>query len=407
MRDEDMKRLKITAAVLAALAALAIAGRGGGSIFSNYREVADLELVRTLCVDSSGEGVDVLICSSASGEDTKIRMYERQAPGVAVGLGLLRTTPTGGSTDLSHTENLLISEDAARDGIGESLDYVLRYGEIRLDTNMFLVRGGTCRELMEGIAGEDTTPASVLRGAADSLPRTGQGRVFTCRQAAISLADSGCCLVMAVERAQDAKLFDGRGESVIAPAGFALIVDGRLHDFLTQEETLGVLILRNLLEGWDVDVPCGGGSVTVSVNGAETEISPLFCGDSLTGMRVEVSAEANVLNADGDARLTDSASRAEAEESLASLCRDAVASALARSRSTGADFLDLRGAVLRAAPGRAGSVGDFSKLLGTLNFDIQVRCGLERTYDITDPVEENGGEEGSVWERVTSLLSGS
>ncbi len=401
-------KLRRALSVLTALALLPISGCSGTTIFSNYREVEDLELVRTICVDKAGDGVNVLICTSPTGEEAKLRMFERSAESVATGLAKLRKTSTGKEALLSHTENLLIGDAEAARGVGACLDYVVRYGEIMLDTNLFIVRGMEGRELMRGIAGETTSPASVLSGVVMSLPMEGEGYVFTCRDTAVSLSENGCALVMAISGAKEEKLFEDRGDMRVVPAGFALLTDGRLVDYLTEEETLGVLLLRSKLKDMDVDIPCRDGVITVSLSEVETEVVPRLEGDKLAGFRAELSVKADVVNISGSSRIEDKDVRAEAESWLSDLISKSAEAAIRKSQATGADFLELCGIAMRSKPMKLSfTTEEFRELLEELDFQVTVKSTLRRTYDVTDPLDESGEEVPGIWERLILSLKGS
>lgn len=380
----------------------------GMTVFSNYREVEELDLVRTICADRSDEGVNVLICASPTGENASLRMYSQSAESFSIALNDLRSTPTGRSADLSHTENLLISEAAARDGIAVYLDYIVRYGELRLGTNLFIVRGESCHDFMTGISGEEVSPASVLAGAVRSLPVDGYGYVFTCKDTVTSLAENGCALVMAVKAAEDDKLFDGRGERKLEPAGFAVIRDGKLNDFLTDEETLGALLVLSKLDGRDVTLTVGDSELDVRINSVDTQIEPVFDGDTLTGIDITLECGANLVNMDGSEQIESADVRSEAETELKAFLEDAVNAVVSRSKRTRTDFLGLGGIVNRAAPFKYEKTGDFESVLGTLEFNVKAKSTIKRTYDVTDTVHENGEEEsGNVWRKLAKFLSGS
>ena len=72
------------AALLALALSLALTGCSPGlTIFSNYRHLEMIELVRTVTVDSSEDGVLVGIYGTA-GEEQEARMYEKSGPSIGV-----------------------------------------------------------------------------------------------------------------------------------------------------------------------------------------------------------------------------------------------------------------------------------------------------------------------------------
>lgn len=211
------------AIILALALCLVLNGCSSGlSIFSNYRHLEKLELVRTVTVDAAEEGVLVGIYGTA-GEKQEARMYEKAGSSIGVAMNELALRPLGREAILSHTENVLVGEELAGDRLDEVLDYVERYSEMRLDTGIMIVRDGTARDLISGIAGEETPASDVVAGLDRNIDRLGKGHIFSCREIAASLSENGCALVQCVRGEKEEKLFEKRGDLNLAPAGMAVM----------------------------------------------------------------------------------------------------------------------------------------------------------------------------------------
>ena len=131
------------AILLTLVLALALTGCSGGlTIFSNYRRIENIELVRAFTADAREDGVLVSIYGTA-GEENDARMVEKSGPSLGTAMGELLMMPLGREAILSHTENMLIGEDMARSRLNECLDYVERYSETRLDIGLLIVRGSS------------------------------------------------------------------------------------------------------------------------------------------------------------------------------------------------------------------------------------------------------------------------
>lgn len=172
---------RITALLLAGLAALTLTGcRRGPGLLPYAREIEDMELMQTLGVDAAGEGQVEVTASSGSGDPAEGaatvvsgpgRHHQRRRAGDAGGgllLPLLR--PRGPAP---------AGRGAGQAGGGARLDYILRDVETRLDTALYLVRGGTAGKAITA-AGEDGSAAdpgweALAEDAgllAGSMPRT-------------------------------------------------------------------------------------------------------------------------------------------------------------------------------------------------------------------------------------------
>lgn len=396
--------------VLAALLlSLALTGCSSGlTIFSNYRRLENIELVRTITADAAAEGVNVSIYGT-TGEESVPRMYERTGSSIGVALGELMLMPLGRDAILSHTENILIGEDLAADGLDECLDYIERYSEMRMDTGILIVRDGTARDLVAGLSGEDTPASDIIAGLDKNISRVGQGYIFTCREIAASLAGNGCALVQCVRGVEQEKLFEARGDLDIQPAGFAVVRENMAPVFLTEEETLGAAVLLGKFQSKNVDLPVEGAVLTASVDSARAGFTPVFGEDGrLTRLRVALELDANVISVDGLADLTDTGLRDRAQEKLSGLFTAAALAAIRRGQELNIDFLDLEHITERREPLAFQDMPvTWRDLFPDLPVEVRTESTLIRTYDIVDPPRVAGEEEKNPWEKLIESLKGS
>ena len=388
---------------------LALTGCSSGlTIFSNYRRLEMIELVRTVTVDTAEDGVNVSICGTA-GEKQEARMYQNTGPSIGVAMNELTLMPLGRQAILSHTESMLIGEDAAKTRLDEVLDYVERFSEMRLDTGLFIVRDGTALDLVSGVAGKETPAADVVAGLTESLPKVGEGYVFSCREIAASLSENGCALIQCVRGEKEEKLFENRGDMNIKPAGFAVMLPDSTAGYLTEEETLGAMLILGKYESHNMDVPVGDAVLTVSVDLAKPKIRPVFSDSGeLERIRLELELQSNLVSMDGLADLRDEELRRKVEEKLSELMGGALEKVLERERTLGLDFLDLEGICERREPIRMEDMPQrWEDIFTALPVDVSVKSVLMRTYDIIDPPEISGKAEGNPWEKLTESLRGS
>lgn len=154
---------RITALLLAGLAALTLTGcRRGPGLLPYAREIEDMELMQTLGVDRAGEGQVEVTASSGSGDPAEGRppwCPARPAPsappcwGCRGGLLLPLLRPRGPAP---------AGRGAGQAGVEPALDYILRDVETRLDTALYLVRGGTAGKAITA-AGRTAPPLTGWR----------------------------------------------------------------------------------------------------------------------------------------------------------------------------------------------------------------------------------------------------
>ena len=101
------------------------------------REIEDMELIRTLGVDTAGDaGVTITASGGTSQEETQVVSGEAGTISAAV----LELQGEGSSyLYFGHVTQLLLGEGLAKRGVMPSLDYVLRDVEMRLETALYVV----------------------------------------------------------------------------------------------------------------------------------------------------------------------------------------------------------------------------------------------------------------------------
>ena len=398
---------KFTSLALAVSMCLGLSGCSGASIFSNYREIEDLEIIRTVGIDYEAEGICVTACTGLTGTDTAPRIYEKNAPSLAIALNELQRLPLGKSALLSHVENLLIGEEQARKGITMFLDYLERYSETRLGITPFIVRGES-QEVIVGATGEATSCTDILGTIRENAAYVGAGCPYSCLDVATSLARRGCALIMAVEGVQREKLFDEQGDMDIQTAGFAIIEEGRLSGYLDEDETMGVLMVTENLRAAELDLESRGVKLTVMLTGCKAGFTPVFDGGELERLDVELTVSGNVVNLSEGGRLWEDSFIDDVEDAMAEKLLIPAAAALERSQSLGLDFMALGDAVEMRSPIDFSQMEkSWEEIFPGLEIEVQVNGELKRTYDINDPVRTDGGEEDSFWDRAIGSLTGS
>lgn len=384
---------------------LGLTGCSGLTIFSNYRHLENIELVRTVTADSEGEGVNVSVYGTA-GEQSEARMYERSGPSIGVAMGKLILMPLGREAILSHTEAMLIGEELAKKSIRECLDYVERFSEMRLDTGVLIVRDGTARDLLAGLSGSDTPASDTIAGLGRNIAKVGEGYFFTAREIAASMASNGCALVQSVRGVKEEKLFEARGDLNLEPAGFAVVRDGAVREYLTDEETLGAMLVLGKYKSRNVDLMISDSAVTVSVDLASADMEPVFDGEGqLSELKISIDLRANVINVAGETDITSAEVRRECEQELTKIMTGAVRAAVAKSQELNIDYLDLEGVVRRSAPRKLEDMKkSWEDVFPKLPVTVEGESVLARTYDIADPPELSGKEDKSPWKKLIESL---
>ncbi len=318
-----------------ALLAAALLGLSGcaQSIYNSYRDIESLEVVQALGLDSAADGgvvLSVATGSDASGkEPVRLRQESVSLDGAMRDMEQL----AGRGTLFFSGTGAIVLGTAAADEAPRWLDAVARSKELRLDTELFVLKSGEASELLTGEEAPEEVFAS-LSALADRVRSDGPSPVPTCADVSRALIASGAALAAAVDtvRGTDDKL-------VPVPAGFAVLTPDGVAGWLEGDEALGAGLF---IGGLGVNIVELSGGITVELAGTEVGIEPVWDGyGALTGIDVTVEVKGSVIEAPPGSDLDSEDSWEALGSELAELARGWVESVLGPSLELNADFLGL------------------------------------------------------------------
>lgn len=362
-----------------------------GSIWANYREIEQLQLIQTIGIDAESGGVRLSISTGKPMEDeTPVRMAQT-APSLQIAMSRLQDCAASAALFYAHTRYIVVGQDAAKTGIAPYLDFVERDADMRLSAPMFLVYDATAEHAVMNAGGDKVDITENLRALELDVSRQGNGHAFTCAEIAQALAGSGsalaCAIVCTPSEEEDA------GDTVL-PYGYAILKDGKLIDFLHGDPVMGVNLLLNLGGHGDILLETvAGGPVTVALDRSKADISPVWKDDgSLQRVEVTITAHAAITELAQPQRISDAAYLDQLDQALADTIRGWVEEILSQSQELGADFLGIGQQIATQSPNKWAKIQpDWQTLLPETEFLISVTGSIERTFDLQDSISVTGG----------------
>lgn len=356
---------RLTRMVAAVLSLLLFSGC---SPLLHAREVENLQLVQTVGFDGTVGNVTVSVSSGAADADAFPVPLAAQGASIQTAMEHLQDFSAREELFFAHIRYAAIGESAARGGIAPVLDYFERSTQTQLTVPLFVVRGGTAREL--AVSGGDIT--AMLSSLESDTERQGSAHCFTVLEIAARLNRSGAALACAVSPAKPEGSVPDAGDNALLAleTGYAVLRGDALCGFLDRGAALGADILLGFSPQASYVLSDGsGGTVTVQLRTAEAKLSP---GENGAALDIAVRVRAGVTESSG-ADPADAAMLALLENELSRAVKQQVTDAAEASRRLDADFLEL----WRVCPAMRGGTP-----LADLTFRIQTDCVLERSYDI-------------------------
>lgn len=385
-----MKRCIPIIIIVCALLAGCGSARG---IYANFRAIEQLRLIQTLGLDRAGARITLSAATGAE-EDAPPLILRQSGATLPAAMDALQAHSVGGTLYFAHTQYVLLGEDFARAGVRSLLDFVERDVQMRLGTELFVLRDDSAQTLITGSASGEGDIAEMLGSVSRDLSLRGDSHVYRFRETAKALSERGAALVCALRAEKtDGGVFPEGEQSALAavPCGYGILRGDRLAGWAEGDTAAAISLLRGTLGRLPRSVTdSDGGAVTLEYGGSAA-LHPTWNADGTPGpMQVELSLTAAIaeLGADAQSRVTDGSCAEALSAALAEAVAADVRDALALAQALDADFLALGPALRRSSgEGFAALPPDW---LQTMRFDVQADCKITHSYDLGAPVQTEG-----------------
>ena len=369
-----------------------LSGCSGGSIYANYREVEQLMVIQTMGFDKASNGITLSVSAgnnggtssddsgtSPSGGSAKTSRMSVTAETVSLAQEQLRDYSASEELFFAHTSYITLGEETARDSISPYIIYIGRSTALREETPVFIIAGGTAKELVLGAGGKDYDATNVLKSLERNIEHRGDCEVFSASDITAALNQRGACLITAVKCAKaENVLEDAESDELTAlPAGYAVIKGDKMVGTLDLNAARGVSILQNKLRSCYTELSVDEEPVALLIEKCGCEIKPVFSGDKLKALDISVELSSAMAEAEHEPPLDKINSALEAE------AKAWVKSALDAEKRYGCDFLGIGSILERQKPFKLAGLGEsFADSLRGLSYNINVKAEVVRSFDI-------------------------
>lgn len=379
--------------VICAASLFLLSGCSGGSIYANYREIEQLMVIQTMGFDKAVSGITLSVStgnsgggtssddsgSSSSGGNAKTSRMSVTADTVSLAQEKLRDYSASEELFFAHTSYITVGEDTARESIAPYIIYIGRNTALREETPVFIIVGGTSKELVLGAGGKDYDATNVLKSLERNLEHRGDCEILSASDITSALNQRSACLITAIKCSKAKNVLeDAESDELTAlPAGYAVIKDDKMVGALDLNAARGVSILRNKLKSCYTELSVEEKSVALLIENCRCEIKPVLSGDKLKSLDINVEIQSAMAEADGEPSLED------VNSALKSEAKAWVKAALDAQLRYGCDFLGLGSILERQKPFKFAGLGEsFADGLKQLSYNINVRAEVVRSFDI-------------------------
>ena len=370
---------KFIAARCALSLMLTASGCSGGSIYSNYRDIAELLVIQTLGFDLSDAGVRLSVSaegSTGAGKDNEGKTPVRlsvDAQSMTEAQDALQHYSGGLRLFFGHTAYIVLGENVLNTDTAQFFDCIERDAAFRLCIPVFAA-SGSASELVMGAGADEHDATRLMRAVTENLRLRGDAHIFTAAEIVSALDSNGAALICAV-KAVPADTIDpdaAEGEMAIVPDGYTIINNNKAAGHIPMELARGVSLILNEAGSMPVVV----GNATLLIDRSSCELEPVF-GDGLEGVAININISASLAEARGDFDPGELTREFEAE------ARSWVEDVLELQKSSACDFLHLGSALEIRHPQRLrGASENFALISPGLDFTVRVTADLDRSFHL-------------------------
>ena len=370
---------KFIAALCALSLMLTASGCSGGSIYSNYRDIAELLVIQTLGFDLSDAGVRLSVSaegSTGAGKDNEGKTPVRlsvDAQSMTGAQDALQHYSGGLRLFFGHTAYIVLGENVLNTDTAQFFDCIERDAAFRLCIPVFAA-SGSASELVMGAGADEHDATRLMRAVTENLRLRGDAHIFTAAEIVSALDSNGAALICAV-KAVPADTIDpdaAEGEMAIVPDGYTIINNNKAAGHIPMELARGVSLILNEAGSMPVVV----GNATLQIDRSSCELEPVF-GDGLEGVAININISASLAEARGDFDPGELTREFEAE------ARSWVEDVLELQKSSACDFLHLGSALEIRHPQRLrGASENFALISPGLDFTVRVTADLDRSFHL-------------------------
>ena len=291
---------------------------------------------------------------------------------------------------LGHLEFILIGEEAAKEGILKYLDFFTRDAEVRLNLNVFVVKGNDAGEVIRQGNAQDKFVFDRLEG----IKRHDWGLSI--------INDVNLMEIMYILDAKYLSLYipcvrllnraetteESRDGMEIALEGFAVFDGDKVAGYLDKEMARGLNFLKNKLKSGVVNVRSKNGTmVALEIISGGSKMKP-YIKDGELHIAVEVEMDSSIAEIQGPENIFSDDSLEYLEKQQEQAIMDEVRKTIDFAQEKKLDFFGAGDAVLHKYPYEWEDFyeKDWRDVFSQVEFEITARSKISRTYDIKQPI---------------------
>ena len=372
--------MRLLRLLTAALVLNLLTGCSGRWVYSDYREIDQMELIQVLGMDE--ERGEITVTASTGGPEEPV-VLRSTSVSISRAMRQMQDYTSRKYIFFGHAAHLLLGESASEQGVEKYLEHMEHSVEMRLNTFFYVVKDGTAQEAVSKAGKSENGVADLLVSLEKDVQLMSESHVFTCGETAEMLEERGCCLAAAVALVRQEDILSGEDPVTLAAEGYAILKEGRLAGYLDPELARGANLLMDL-GGEDIlEVPDGKSAwAALRLIGSRVRYLPEYREGELDSLRIRVELACSLDEYRSDVNAPDGETLNLLAKEAEELELERIRRVLERSRDLDADFCGI-GQQVRGSKPHAfdGMAVCWAERFPKLPVETEVVCRLLRSRD--------------------------
>jgi len=237
---------------------------------------------------------------------------------------------------LSHLQVIVVSREAAEQGIYHYIDFFARDPEPRPDIRV-LVAEKEAGEIMRHPSGVKSIPALSLNHAVQTAELDALAPDITLQEANIRLASETTELIAPIAKIYQEKTIDGEKETRVAIAGTAVFRGDKMVGTLNQKESRGLLWILGEVKTGIIVTELAEGKQSLEIVKAQSKITPEIRNNELV-VKIAVDVTSNLGDQQCSKNLSDPVRSASLEEKQTAEIKKEITGAVKKAQELKADI---------------------------------------------------------------------
>ena len=294
----------------------------------------------------------------------------------------------------SHVKYFLIGEETAKNDIDKVLDILAKDQEVRLSSNVYIIKDMKAQEFLEKIVSSEYKLSDVLDNMERSSNQKTIVKYITISEILSSkLSDSETYLIPTLEFTYNMEnISEVKGEEEGAKEltkqfefyGYGIMKGNKLVDFLDDEESVIYNMLINESIGGNIDVINKKGDiVSFGINDITTDYSFKFDDENnIKQVVVSLKFRSNFEEVQSNIDITDEKNLVEYETLQEDKVKKQVESLVSKSQKINLDIFGIGEKINLKHPYKFRNIKpEFKEKYKELDIKVNVEVNVERTYD--------------------------